>query len=1039
VTRALWRRVSWPLLVCALSLVPILGVFTRTRIFYVRDLSFFFYSRHLWLRHALFGGQAPWWDPHVAAGQSAVADAMNQIFMPLTLAVRLLPSDIISFNLWVALPLPLSALGTYLFLRRRALTPGGALTPRSRKTATVRGQSTRADGHSDPQRQHRVDEHSAAAAPTPRDVDLLVEIDKTAPHRGQSTAAALGACAFGLSGVTVSMLNTPNLSWSVAGLPWLLWTVERILQRGARTDFVLAALVVALQALCGEPVTWASSVAVAIAYAAWTATPERRLRVVVVVSAALAGTLLAAVQLVPTMIAGVRAHRGTVGTPDFWSFHPLAAVEFAMPHLFGNYYDAFLADIPWMTVLNSGRDPFYYSVYIGTLVLLLAATGAATRRRQGILWGSIALLFAFAAMGGYTPFYPTLRRLVPPLAYFRFPVKYLAITAFAVAVLAADGWQALGDAGSRRTIARICRAAGTAALIVAALLLVPIAAHAWVWQRAHDLASWLAITRPDAAADFLLRLAPPLGARAAGMLLAGTALLAVAASGGPRARHAAALLFAGVCGDLIITNLDLNLTTEEAKLRPPAIYGQLTSGGRLYIGGRVRGFMNTKDADASQSWKIPAESTAIEGRMELNAELPMAPSGWGLHEALSYDLPVLWPSEYERTVRAFEHAGTRERDAFLRRSGVRWCVLPSARVPTNVSLAEIPHWDMRVLECHPAPQRVFVTTRVKTGADPNWQRAALFNADVADDELRIAAEPPLAGTVEVVKAEQTSIAETRRIAEPPFARIVHDAPNDVIIATMLPGDGYVVLRDSYDPSWRAEVDEAPATIVRANGLYRAVRIRAGSHTIRFHYAPRELQIGLAISAMAALMLTAIGVSGRRRARSSAGFTLIELMIVLAILGIILAIAFARYGNMHARGNEASAIASIRAIAAAQWAFAQTCGHQKYAPTLAALGQPAPATGEAFLSPDLTSGDVVEKEGYQFRITAQPSEDATTATGCNGSTLVSSYAATADPTHPGTSGDRYFAVNADRVMYEDTQTFTANMPETGAPGHGVEIK
>jgi Tfp pilus assembly protein PilE len=163
------------------------------------------------------------------------------------------------------------------------------------------------------------------------------------------------------------------------------------------------------------------------------------------------------------------------------------------------------------------------------------------------------------------------------------------------------------------------------------------------------------------------------------------------------------------------------------------------------------------------------------------------------------------------------------------------------------------------------------------------------------------------------------------------------------------------------------------------------------------------------------------------------------MIVLAILGIILAVAFARYGNMHARGNEASAIASIRAIAAAQWAFAQTCGHQKYAPTLAALGQPAPATGEAFLSPDLTSGDVVEKEGYQFRITAQPSEDATTATACNGSTLVSSYAATADPTHPGTSGDRYFAVNADRVMYEDTQTFTGNMPETGAPGHGAEIK
>ncbi len=989
----IWRRLFWPVLVCALSCLPIRGVFTTSKIFYVRDLSFFFYSRHLWLRHTIFGGDAPWWDPHVASGQSAVADAMNQIFMPLTLAVRLLPSDIVSFNVWVALPLPLATLGTYLFLRRRsrALTPERALT---------------------------------------------TQLGKTAAPGGQSPGAAVGACAFGLSGVTVSMLNTPNLAWSVGGLPWLLWTVERMLQRGSRTDFVLAAVVVALQALCGEPVTWASSGVVAIAYAAWTAR-GRRLRVVTLVCAALViGTLLAAVQLVPTMIAGVRAHRGSLGTPDFWSFHPLAVAEFLMPHVFGNYYDAFLADIPWMTVLNSGRDPFYYSIYIGTLVLLLATAGLAARPRQGVFWGAVALVFALMAMGGYTPFYPMLRRLVPPLAYFRFPVKYLALTAFAIAVLAADGWQGITDPRCRPTMARIWRGAGIAASIAAAFVLVPVAAHAWAWQRTHDLASWLAITRPDAAADFFLRLAPPLAARAAGMLLAGAALLAVAISGGVRARHAAVLLFAAICGDLIITNLDLNLTTDETKLRPPAVYGQLTSGGRLYIGGRVRGFMNTKDRDASQSWKIPAESTAIEGRMELNAELPMAPSGWGLHEALSYDLPVLWPAEYEFAVRAFEHAGASERAAFLRRTGVRWCVLPASRVPSDVSMADITHWDMRVFECNPSWTRVFVTTRVRTGSDPDWQRAALFDAEVPDDELRIAKEPAIAGHRVVTVAEDPARAERNR--EPAFPRIVHDGPNDVIIAVMLPADGYVVLRDSYDPSWRAEVDGIPATVVRANGLYRAVRTTAGSHTIRFHYAPRELRTGLAISGAAAFLLIGIGVSRRTRARTSAGFTLIELMIVLAILGIILAIAFARYGNMRARGNEASAISSMRSIAAAEWAFAQTCGRQKYAPTLAALGQPAASTGEAFLSPDLTSGEVVEKEGYQFRITAQPSEDATSP-GCNGSTLAASYAATADPVHPGTTGDRYFAVNADRVLYEDTQTFTGNMPETGAPGHGSEIK
>ena len=86
----------WLLLLVAVSLVPVTGMFTTSRIFFVRDLSFFFWPRHLWLRHTIFSGQAPWWDPHVAGGQSAIADALNQLVMPLTVAIRLLPSDVSS-------------------------------------------------------------------------------------------------------------------------------------------------------------------------------------------------------------------------------------------------------------------------------------------------------------------------------------------------------------------------------------------------------------------------------------------------------------------------------------------------------------------------------------------------------------------------------------------------------------------------------------------------------------------------------------------------------------------------------------------------------------------------------------------------------------------------------------------------------------------------------------------------------------------------------------------------------------------------------
>jgi prepilin-type N-terminal cleavage/methylation domain-containing protein len=648
----------------------------------------------------------------------------------------------------------------------------------------------------------------------------------------------------------------------------------------------------------------------------------------------------------------------------------------------------------------------------------------------------VACLFLVASFGGYTPIYPFARRILTPLAYFRFPVKYLTITVFACAVLVAEGWEIVQPPPSdvrhlsSERLMRVARAAGLVALGLTMVVLVAAFVHHWSWNRAYSLAVWLKLTRPDTAADFLLRLGPPLLGRAAGLVFAGAALLAVASSSGPRARPAAYLLFMAVCADLAITNAGLNLTSEVAKLTPPDWYQRLSSAERLYIGGRVRGFMNTADRDAAQSWKVPAENTAVEGRMELNAELPMAPSGWRVREALSYDLPVLWPSEYEAIVRAFEHAGAEQRKAFLRRSAVRWCVLPS---PSEKPLAEVAHWEgMKLVECDPSATRVVVTTTGRIGADPNWQRAALFDTVSADSELRLAWLPDVAGI--------------GGAPEPADARIIKDGANDVTLEAALPAEGFVVLRDSFDPSWRATVDGASAQVVRANGLYRAVRVPAGRHVIRFRYRPLALGVGLTLSGMTALALGIVcTVFPRKTARTGTldsssdarGFTLVELMIVMAIIGIILAIAFARYQGMQARGNESSAVGSMRSIAAAQWSFAQTCGSQKYAPSLVALGQPARATDAAFLSPDLTSAETVEKSGYLFQITAKPVD--LQETGCNGVQLAAGYAATADPSAPGRTGNRFFGINVDRVLFEDAQTFKENMPESGAPGHGAEVR
>jgi len=182
----------------------------------------------------------------------------------------------------------------------------------------------------------------------------------------------------------------------------------------------------------------------------------------------------------------------------------------------------------------------------------------------------------------------------------------------------------------------------------------------------------------------------------------------------------------------------------------------------------------------------------------------------------------------------------------------------------------------------------------------------------------------------------------------------------------------------------------------------------------------------------------MSATGARSATTiSNGFTLVELLIVLAIIGVLASVSMAIYKSARVRADEASAIATLHAIDEAQFAYAQLCGNQRFAPTLVSLGVPMPTTGQAFLSPDLAL-DPLTKGGYQFTMAGTAVSDAGLT--CNGASPVESYQVTADPLKSGLSGDRFFATNTDRIVYEDAdKTFAPDMPEHGAPTHGVELK
>jgi len=73
-----------------------------------------------------------------------------------------------------------------------------------------------------------------------------------------------------------------------------------------------------------------------------------------------------------------------------------------------------------------------------------------------------------------------------------------------------------------------------------------------------------------------------------------------------------------------------------------------------------------------------------------------------------------------------------------------------------------------------------------------------------------------------------------------------------------------VLLDSYDDDWRVTVDGQPASLVRANGLFRAVRLNPGRHAVVFAYRPRAFLLGAALSSAALLVMAGLLWPPRRR-------------------------------------------------------------------------------------------------------------------------------------------------------------------------------
>lgn len=130
-----------------------------------------------------------------------------------------------------------------------------------------------------------------------------------------------------------------------------------------------------------------------------------------------------------------------------------------------------------------------------------------------------------------------------------------------------------------------------------------------------------------------------------------------------------------------------------------------------------------------------------------------------------------------------------------------------------------------------AAPRIEFVTNVSSVTHPDGARADLFSAKSKSDPTPVQDDATLKGIV--LSAGKV--------------KIISEKSDEIIIQTENDGQGFLVLRDTYFPDWKAYVNGRETRIFPSDWIFRGILLPAGNHTVIFKYEPTNTLRAVKIS------------------------------------------------------------------------------------------------------------------------------------------------------------------------------------------------